>query len=441
MLVNIRLIKRYGSRFPGDICEVEEEGATKLIADGIAEAYDAEAEAKAIRDREEERQSIIKMAVDAMKGVIDSETKNGNPTLISKIQDREAPAEGFKSLGDFAGCVKDFNAGRQPDRRLSGWFQKAAETGLVEGLDSDGGALVPEEFSAEILKKTYETAALAERCRQIPMNTKSIKIPYIKESSRADGSRQGGIRAYWADELGALSASKPSVGSARLDLKKLYVYVAASEEILEDAAAMGSLISSAAAEELAFKLDDSLVNGTGAGMPLGVLNAPCTVSVAKETGQAAATIQFENVVNMWSRMYGRSRGNGVWVINQDAEPQLFSMSLAVGTGGCPVYMPANGLSASPYATLMGRPIIPCESSATLGTVGDIMLCDFSQFLLGRHVSGMQSATSIHLKFDYDQTVFRFAVRVDGQPWWSSALTPKSGSGNTLSPFITLATRA
>jgi len=166
------------------------------------------------------------------------------------------------------------------------------------------------------------------------------------------------------------------------------------------------------------------------------------VTVAAEVGQPANTILFENLVNMWSRAYGRSRPNMVWLINQDIEPQLFAMSLAVGVGGIPVYLPANGLSGSPYGTLLGRPVIPIEQAATLGTTGDIMLADLQQYLMidkSGPYGGIQAASSIHVKFTHDETAFRFVYRVGGQPLWNSPLTPFKGA-NTQSPFVVLATR-
>ncbi|GAB6172971.1 hypothetical protein JCM15765_24490 [Paradesulfitobacterium aromaticivorans] len=192
-------------------------------------------------------------------------------------------------------------------------------------------------------------------------------------------------------------------------------------------------------EEFGFKVDDAIINGTGAGMPLGILNSKALVTVPKEAGQAAGTINVQNVVNMWSRCWGRSRQNAAWYINQDIEPQLFTMSLAVGAGGVPVYMPASGVSGSPYSTLFGRPVIPLEQCETLGTLGDIILADFSQYLL-IDKGGINAASSIHVRFLYDENVFRFIYRVDGQPVWNAPLQPFKGS-NTLSPFVALANRA
>jgi HK97 family phage major capsid protein len=160
--------------------------------------------------------------------------------------------------------------------------------------------------------------------------------------------------------------------------------------------------------------------------------------VAKETGQTTKTILAENIIKMYSRIFAGSLGNAVWLVNQDTLPQLYTMSLAVGTGGAPIFMPAGGLSQSPYNTLLGRPVLPIEQCATLGTVGDIIFADLGGYILAEK-GGLQSDMSIHVKFDTDESVFRFVMRLDGQPERASALTPYKGS-NTLSHFVTLATR-
>ena len=117
-----------------------------------------------------------------------------------------------------------------------------------------------------------------------------------------------------------------------------------TNEQLADTPVIEGLVRDGFGEEFGFKLDDAAIRGSGVGEPLGILNAIATVSVAKETGQAARTVVYENVVKMWAQFIASSRGNGVWFINQTLEPQLSQMFLAVGTGGIPVYMPAGGIS-------------------------------------------------------------------------------------------------
>lgn len=318
-----------------------------------------------------------------------------------------------------------------------------AATGLNETVPSDGGFLVQQDFSSTLLQDVFETGILASRCRrvQISGNANSIKINGVDETSRATGSRSGGVRVYWADEADEKTASKPKFRKIELTLKKIVALCYATDELLDDATALESIIRDSFRNEMGFAIDDSIFNGTGAGQPLGIMNAGCLVSVAKETGQAASTVVAENVIKMYSRLFASSRKNAVWLINQNIEPQLFTMSLAVGTGGIPIYMPAGGLSGQPYGTLFGRPVLPIEQTQTLGTQGDIVFADFNNGYILAEKGGIQSDMSIHVRFIYDESVFRFVLRIDGQPVRASALTPyKGGASYTQSHFITLDTR-
>jgi HK97 family phage major capsid protein len=347
----------------------------------------------------------------------------------------------FKSFGEQLVAVIRASGDRpQVDPRLRTTIYDAA-TGLQESLPSEGGFLVQQDFASELLTRAYETGQVASRCRRIPIgaNSNGLKIPGVDETSRATGSRWGGVRAYWIGEADDKTASRPKFRMIELNLKKLIGLCYATDELLQDATALASIIQQAFAEEFGFMLDDSAINGTGAGMPLGIMNGPCIVQVDKEANQLAKTVEYANIVNMWSRLYARSRTNAVWFINQDVEPQLFQMGIVVGTGGSPVYMPPGGASAAPYGTLFGRPVVPIEQCQTLGTAGDIILADFSQYVL-IDKGAMQAASSIHVRFTNDESVFRFVYRVDGQPLWNSSLTPFKGS-NTLSPFVRLATRS
>lgn len=329
--------------------------------------------------------------------------------------------------------------GRSMDPRL---FEQRAPSGAASNVPEDGGFFVQQEMQDVILQRMYDVGQLLSRVRRIPLtnpNSNGIKINAIKESSRATGSRWGGVQGYWVAQGNAPTASKPAYRQISLTLEKLAALGYATDELLQDAGALGNIMMEGFTEELTFLTEDSIINGTGAGQPVGVLTSNALIQVAKETGQAAKTVVFENIVNMWSRMWARSRQNAVWIYNQDCEPQFFALSKTVGTGGLPVWLPANGLAGQQFSTLMGRPLIPIEYAATLGTVGDIMLVDLSQYLMIDKGSP-QAATSMHVLFTTDEMAFRLIYRVDGEPTWESALTPFKGS-NTVSPFVSLATRA
>lgn len=339
--------------------------------------------------------------------------------------------------GDFFQLVARRALGRGSDPRLEAMYEQRAATQFGETVDQDGGVLVPPQFTATILQRTYEMGQILSRCRRIPMASKQLEFPAVDETSRATGSRLGGVQAYWEGEGDAPTATKGKFAKVTLNARKLTAATHASDELLEDAPALSAWISMAFSEEMTFTLEDAIVRGDGSNKPLGILNAPCLVTVSKETNQPAS-VKFENVVKMRARLWGRSRANSAWFYNQDIEPSLHTMVLTAGTAGVPVYMPAGGVSGAPFDTLYGRPAIPVEYCSTLGTVGDLIYADFQQYLLGQR-QGLQTATSIHVKFLENEQTFRLVLRVDGQPWWKSALTPYKGS-STLSPFVVLQTR-
>lgn len=338
----------------------------------------------------------------------------------------------FSSFGEqLMAAYRAAMPGGKVDERLS----TRAASGLNETTPSDGGFLVQQDFVTELLKRTYETGILASKVKKIPISTNAngMKINAIDEDSRANGSRWGGVQTYWEGEADELTASKPKFRQMELSLKKLTGLCYATDELLQDAAALEAVIRQAFAEEFGFKIDDAILSGSGEGEPLGILNSGAIVTVAKEASQTD-TITVENLIKMWNRLWSRSRANAVWYINQELEPYLYTLKI----GDKPVYIPAGGLSEKPYGTLFGRPVVPIEQCSAAGEVGDIILADIGQYLL-IDKGGVKSASSIHVRFLYDENVFRFIYRVDGKPIWTKPLTPYKGSA-TVSPFVTLAKR-
>jgi HK97 family phage major capsid protein len=373
-------------------------------------------------------------AVEEFKKAQEIKRKVTNDPEIKVVKD--AGDQPFESLGEQLLAVKtaEVSKGRNMDERL----RSKAIVGNSEGIPADGGFLVQTDFATALLEKTFNNSEIVSKVFKMSLSSgaNAIKIPAVNDSSRADGSRGGGIRAYWAGEGVSKTESNTSFEQVALELKKLVGYTTCTDELLEDASALEGWIMRAFAREFDFKIADAIINGDGAAKPLGILSAPCLVTVTAETGQGASTIVAENIDKMYMSRFGPNTSSYVWLYNQNIEAQLASMAYAVGTGGVPAYMPAGGLSASPYATLKGRPMIPCEQCATLGTAGDIILADLSQYVMIEK-GGLKSASSIHVNFQTDQTAFRFVYRCDGQPLWKTYLTPYKGSTSYQSPFVVL----
>lgn len=351
------------------------------------------------------------------------------------------PTRGFRSLGDFALAVKSAGPeGVTTDARLR---SLAAATGLNQAVGAEGGFAAPPSFANSIWDglNTGDGAMLLDLVDRYDVQGESLTLPAVNETSRANGSRYGGVRHYWLAEAGQLTASKPALRNVKVEPHQLGVLVYSTDKLLRNAPALGQYLTRAAIGEIRFACNDAIVNGSGAGQPKGLLTSGSIVSVAKETSQAAATVVTENLVKMLARIHPNSRQRVRWLANIDVEPQLMLCSISirnvagsdnVGGSTVPVYNPQAG-------TLLGRPIDFVEGCATLGTVGDILAWDPMGYVAG--VQGtVEEAMSIHLRFDYAETAFRFLFAVDGQPWLASALTPFKGT-NTLTTHVSLATRS
>lgn len=337
----------------------------------------------------------------------------------------------FDTMGDYLRAViVSSGKGHPVDQRL---LANAPTTVGTEGAGPDGGFAVPPDYRSAIQDLILGEESLLARTDQQVSSSNTFTIP---TDETTPWQTSGGILAYWVGEQSQMTESKPSFKEVVVKLHKLTVMVPVTEELMEDAPALEAYIPRKAGEKINFEVNRCIVQGTGAGQPLGILNSSSLVEVAAEGSQTADTVNFANIVKMWSRCYGPRRNRAVWLINQDVEPQL--LSLVATSAYQTAYMPPGGLSGAPYSTLFGRPVIPTQACETLGDKGDIILADLSSYLTVSR--SLRSDMSIHLYFDYDVTCFRFVLRLAGQPWWSTTISARDGS-NTYSPFVTLAERA
>lgn len=411
--------------------EARQKETVEILA--IGEKFDKSAEARqAITDGK----SLMEFKDAVLAGI-------GRTPVIQITKDAadKKKKEGFPNFGLFLQRVAAASQqGAVPDSRL---VDIRSISGMSETVPSDGGFLLQDSFTTELLALTHETGILYPKCRRIPIGpgSNSISAPVVDETSRATGSRFGGLQMYWDGEATEATAKKVKWAKIEMKLNKLHGLSYVTDEMLQDVTQLEAIVKTAFAEECNFMLDDGVINGTGAGEMLGILAAGCLVSQAKETGQTADTIISENVIKMYSRMADRSIGNSVWLANTEIFPQLCQMYTAVGTGGVAVFTPPGGLSTAPYGSLFGRPIQWVEQCAILGDLGDIIFADLAQYLIIEK-GAMEAAGSIHVRFIYDEMTYKFTVRINGQPIPRSAITPyKATSGITKSPFVALAARA
>lgn len=357
---------------------------------------------------------------------------------------------GFRSLGEFASAVHNactLNA--TVDSRLV----RNDASGANETTGADGGYLVPPDYAAGVIDLIQEQSILLPQARRVTIAGNRLIEAYLVESKRDDGHRHGGVLAYWKGEAQQYKASKPTFGERTTQLDKLTAICPVTEELLMDEPAIESTLDTKVAQEFAWKADAAIFNGSGSGsMPLGMV-MPTTnaalVTVDKESGQAAGTVNVQNILKIWNRMPAQCRANAKWYINQDLELQLMQLMMGTDTVatsdsgvtvsfGGPLWLPA-GAYGNENGKLLGRDVIPLEQAAAVGAVGDIAFLDATQYLIVER-AGINKQTSMHMYFDTDEVAFKFSWRVGGRPDWMTAIT---GANSTIarSPYVALAARA
>jgi len=354
-------------------------------------------------------------------------------------QDDPEPRSEFKSWGEFLESTWLWATGQYKDKRLMQFVERdkdgspvSSRKDLVENVGALGGFLVPVEFRAQLYSIMAEESFVRTRATVIPMRRRQIDIPVLDQTGATAGIPHwfGGMIFYWAEEATEKTHTDPNFRKIQLVAHKLIGYTRASDELLDDSAVsleafltgpMGFAGGAVWHEEYCF------LNGTGAGQPLGVINAGATITVPRA---GAGAIAYTDLCDMLENFL--PSGRGIWVITQSAMSDIVQIN---GPAGNPSYVWTTNAADGIPGTIFGMPVIWTEKVPRIGTAGDVGLYDWRYYLIGDR----QAATVESTKFDrwsYDETSWRMVHRVDGQPWLSQPLTYQDGV-TQVSPFVIL----
>ena len=395
----------------------------KAMLDESTKTIAADVEAKA--------EAAAKKAVDDVLSKLPEVKAAMNGRVEVTVDEADRP---FKNLGENLIAIATYARTGKIAPRIKGLqaMELKAALGSNEAVPSQGEFLLEPTIGAELLKPMHEVGAFSADVRKLPVgpNSNSGWIPGIDETSRAAGSRWGGVLGYHLAEAASKTASQPKFRKINWELHKIAVLQYATDELLQDAGMLTAIINQSSAEELDFMVNDDILNGIGGDRPVGVLNSGALIGVGRTT---ATSVVHRDLVRMWQRLSPRSQARAKWYINSEVHPQLDQLTFTAGTTG--ILSPYVRYNEDGVMQIYGRPVVETEFNAALGTAGDILLADMGEYLFWEK-GPAESASSIHVQFLTDQTVFRFVYRCDGQTALASALTPYKGS-NTQSPFVSL----
>jgi HK97 family phage major capsid protein len=362
--------------------------------------------------------------------------------MLAEVQADDKPKEGGEPVGwkDWeevlqAVWLADHPKHRKFDPRLVRFKERDKDSGheqkqMVGNVGASGGFLIAPQFLAQLQAVQAESAIVKPRATTIRMNTRQVTIPVLDQTGTTANRPHwfGGMIGYWIEEATQKTITTASFRQVNLVAKKFILYTRASDELLADSAiSLGDFLAGPVgfAGAVSWYHDWHALNGTGGGQPLGVLNAGCTITVAR---QNTNRIQYLDLVNMLQRFLPSARG--VWVVTQSAVAELMRLQ---DPSGQYVWQP-NAREGVPQ-TLFGMPVIFTEHLPTLGTAGDVLLADF-RYLLDGDRQAITIDTTEYDQWALDQTSWRVVHRYDTQPWLSVPITYQDGT-TQVSPFVIL----
>jgi len=367
----------------------------------------------------------------------------GLTALDKAMADRKIPKEGeeeakggFKNLNDFICSLGKMVVDGEMDPRLKDYREKAAGTGNFASGGSDGGFLIPEFFSNQLLGDMNVYGRILSRCFQLPVSGQVVRIPAIVDYDHSSQTYYGGVAVTRGKEKGEITGTAPDFGQVKLELKKLVGLTAPTNEILKwSAISLEPILRRMFASAMSAVIEREVIKGTGNGQMVGLINAICKYEVAIESGQTSSNpFVPENITHMFELIPEGSVAP-CWLIHPKDITYLMLLNKEIGLGGA--FTPFFDLSAM---TMLGLPVIKSEFCYAPNTTGDLFLVDLAQYIYAYDSSGEQVAVSPDVYFVYDQTGIRIVMYNDGQLWWKSSKLLDDGS-TYVSPDLTLGTRS
>jgi len=377
-------------------------------------------------EAQEKRLDAIKKTNESMYSFGAAKTVQAGPvqgaptTVVSGFT--KDPKFGFKSAGEFLQSIVKHGKNPMQDERLMGLA--ALQTSGTHTTINDG-LMIPSEFAQGLL--INESGITDDWVSRMSVEQTSSNSKTFKRSAANTTGGSTGLTASRIAENTQMTASREVFETTTLPLAKLYAYSDVTEEDLNDVAWLESHLSMQAPKVIRAKFAGELLDGTGVGEALGMFNTNNANKVAV-TRTTSTDVVAADIAAMYARATISS--NSFWLINRDTMAKLPLMTVGDNTIVFEQYY-RNGT----IGFLNGLPVYQSEDCSALGTQGDVRLINPDGYRVLEKVGGSQFASSIHVRFDYDSTAFRWTHRINGIPWANAVYTPRKGA--TLSPFVEL----
>jgi len=210
---------------------------------------------------------------------------------------------------------------------------------LQEGVDTEGGYLVPDEYENTLIQALNEETAIRQNARVILTSSNSHKIPIVTTHGEA----------AWMEEEDAFATSDEAFGQVNLDAHKCGTLIKVSEELLNDSAFdLEGYMRSEFARRIGDKEEAAFLTGNGTHKPTGLLNATGGAQVGI-TSASTSALTADEVIDLFHSLKTPYRKKAIWVLN-DSTIKLIR-KLKDGNGQ---YLWQPGLRDGETNTILGK---------------------------------------------------------------------------------------
>jgi len=339
-----------------------------------------------------------------------------------------------KSFGDF--CLAVYRGDVKRLASVYGAVREPATKDLSEGVGSQGGFLVPHEYSTQLLQVAAAESQIVSRVTSVPVTVESGDYPALDQftaptAGSGNTAFAGGIVATGKAEGATLAETQATFKSLTWRLNKFGGFTEVSNELIADSpVSIEALLTALFRVAIAAKKEYAILRGSGVGEPLGILNAAAAIAVTPVTNNE---FDWVDVLAMRSR-FKNVMGAPVWVIHPSIWPDIGTFEVSAGSGG--VYAATSNMQGGMASGLLGFPILESEHLPQANSTA-VILADLKSYALFER-GQLSIAFSEHAAFTSDKGTWRFTERLDGKPWIVNAITLADPTGSyTVSPFVYL----
>lgn len=380
-----------------------------------------------------ERLAGVEAAEALGQTVIPAAARGGSVT----IPDGPHAKKEFESIGEFMAAVR-FNPN---DQRLNfvesvGAVGENGEVSAEMRMDNEtqGGFMVPPTLRTTIMSVKPQEAMVRPNAQVIDaagaQPDAAETIPALDQTGTNPANMFGGVQVQWIGEGDDKPETDAKLRNITLTPHEVAGTTVITDKLLRNWRGSQQFVENLLRGAVAGAEDYAFLRGTGVHKPLGVINAGATKWINRLT---ANQVKYEDLAAMEARLLMRG-GTPIWSIPQSALVQLRTMTDPEGHYIWKSNSAADAAATGIAGTLLGYPVRWNNRAPLLGTKGDLVLADWSHYLI-KDGSGPFVAASEHVLFRQNKTVIKIFWNVDGAPWLTAPI--KEENGWEVSPFVGL----